>query len=155
MRVIAWAGRNAWVGWLFCLPLVWTLISWALDRNPPFAIVGPIQVVNAKPGETAFFTAEVRRDLDRECSVDFSRYLIDGVGVRHDFGADPRVMTADGIRAMDVLMGGRLRLAIEIPRGANPGPAVYTSELRYRCNPLHQWWPIEVTMPLRFKIEEP
>ena len=155
MKAIKWAGQHAWLGWLFCLPVFWTLGEWAFDRDPPFAVVGPVMAFNAAPGETAFFNADVRRDLDRECSVIFSRHMIDGAGVRHDFAKDPRVMTSDGIRAMDLLMAGRLRLAVEIPRGANPGPAVYTTELQYSCNPLHRIWPIDVTMPLRFRIEPP
>ena len=155
MKAIQWAGRHAWLGWLLCLPVFMQLGEWAFDRSPPFAVVGPVTALGARPGETAYFNAEVRRDLDRECSVVFSRYMIDGAGVRHDFARDPRVMTPNGLRAMDVLMAGQLRLAVEIPRGANPGPAVYATELRYTCNPIHKLWPIEVTMPLRFWILAP
>ena len=155
MRAIKWAGQHAWLGWLLCVPIFWLAGDWAFDRHPPFAIIGPVMARNAPPGGTAYFVADVRRDLDRDCSVRFSRYLIDGAGVRHDFAVDPRVMTADGLRAMDTLMAGKLRLAVEIPRGANPGRATYTTELIYVCNPLHKWWPIEVSMPLRFVIEAP
>lgn len=151
---IKWAGRHAWLGWLLCLPLFWILADWALDRAPPFAITGPVLARNAPPGGTAFFEADVRRDLDRECSVRFSRYLIDGAGVRHEFAVD-LLMTPDGLRAMNILMAGKLRIAVEVPRGANPGKAVHTTELFYICNPLHKWWPIEVSMPLRFVIEAP
>lgn len=155
MTAIQWAGRHSWLGWLLCVPIFWTVLDWALDRHPPFAIIGPVMAHNAAPGGTVFFLADVRRDLDRDCSVRFSRYLIDGAGVRFDFAVDPRVMTPDGLRAMDILMSGKLRLALEVPRGANPGKAVYTTELIYTCNPLHAIWPILVSMPLRFVIEAP
>lgn len=152
---IKWAGRNAWLGWLLCLPIFWIAADWAMDRHPPFAIIGPVIVRNAPPGGTVFFVADVRRDLYRDCSVRFSRHMIDGAGVRFDFATEPRVMTPDGLRAMDILMAGKLCLAVDVPRGANPGKAVHTTELIYICNPLHRWWPIEVSMPLRFVIEAP
>ena len=155
MRLVKWAGRNAWMGWLFCLPLFYQLVDWSLDRHPPFGIIGPVEVRGGKPGETVYFHAPVRRDLDRNCSVRFSRHMIDGAGVRFDFALDPRIMTPDGLRAMDLLMDGGLRLAVDVPRGASPGRGSYTTELLYQCNPLHKWFPIAVTMPLKFTIQEP
>lgn len=153
MMAIRWAGRHAWLGWLLCVPVAWQLLDWIIDREPPFAALGAAQASPVRAGGTVVFIAAVRRDLDRDCTVQFSRHLIDGLGIRHDFAADPRVMTADGLREMDSAMGHQLRLAVNIPAGAAPGPATYTSDLIYRCNPVHVLWPIAVSMPLRFHID--
>ena len=153
MKIRAWAERHSWVAWLLCVPIFIQGAVWLADRSPPFAITGPVVTIDAQPGELAFFTALVRRDLDRNCSVSFSRHLIDGRGVRFDLLKEPGVMTAAGLRAMDAAMGGYLRLAVEVPAGAAPGPAIFATDLSYACNPIHRAWPIDVSLSLLFVIK--
>lgn len=152
-KLISWAGHNAWAGWLLSLPFLLMAGVWLTDRAPPFAVIGPVVVSNARAGEIVYFTAPVRRDLDRECSVVFSRHIIDVRGIRFDISTAPGVMTAAGLRAMDAAMGAYLRLAVEVPEQAAPGQAAFVTELSYACNPVHRAWPIEVSMPLLFLIQ--
>lgn len=151
--MVAWAGRNSWIGWLFSLPFLVQGGVWLADRSPPFAVIGPVVVTTARPGDIAFFTAPVRRDLERDCSVVFSRHIVDVRGIRFEVSKEPGVMTAAGLRAMDAAMGSYLRLAVEVPEQAAPGQAAFVTELSYACNPIHRAWPIEVSMPLLFLIQ--
>ena len=155
MKIRAWAESHAWVAWLLCVPIVWQGGLWLTDRSPPFAITGAVVTVNARPGDMAFFTALVRRDLDRDCSVLFTRHLIDGKGMRFDLSKEPGVLTAEGLQAMDAAMGGYLRLAVAVPESAAPGPAIFATNFSYMCNPIHRAWPIEVSMSMLFVIEDP
>lgn len=152
-KIIDWAGRNVWIGWLLAIPFLLQGVIWLTDRAPPFSVIGPVVVSNARPGEIIYFTAPVRRDLDRECSVMFSRHIIDVRGIRFELTKEPGVMTAAGLRAMDAAMGKYLRLAVEVPEQAAPGQAAFVTELSYACNPVHRAWPIEVSMPLLFLIQ--
>ena len=64
--------------WLPRLVLVGVLIwigAMALDREPPFRL-NSYWTNQPKPGGTLVVRAKVHRDLDRECSVVFSRYQI-------------------------------------------------------------------------------
>ena len=152
-RILAWTTRHTMVGWALAVALfaLWP-VRWALDREPPFAITGPVTVVNPEAGGEVFFDMPVRRDIERECSATFARYMIDAKGFRRDFDRDPRHVSADAIRAMELRMDGRLQLAIPTAYGMPPGRSTYTTILQYRCNPLHAWWPIEVTMTLEFEV---
>lgn len=153
IRFICWARRNSLFGWaLLGLAAVLWPVRWAFDRDPPFAITGPVTVVNAQAGGEVMFNAPVRRDLDRECSVMFARYMIDAAGFRRDFDKGPRPMSAEDLRAMDKRMNRHLQIAIPTAAGMPPGASVYTVNLLYRCNPLHALYPIEVTMTLPFEI---
>ena len=119
---------------------------WATGYAPPFAAIDPIVAEPAAPGQTAIFrSALVRRDLDRECSVRFSRHFIDAGGVRFDY-AGQAGMTAAGLRDMNTRMQNGFRLASVIPAGALPGYGEVVTELFYVCNPMQLIWPIEVTM---------
>jgi len=77
--------------WLPRLALVCVLIwigAMALDRAPPFKLLS-YWTNQPKPGGTLVVRAKVHRDLDRECSVAFSRYLFDRFGARHERAVDP------------------------------------------------------------------
>lgn len=151
-RLVVWAGAHAWLGWLFCLPIAWKFAVWATDTTPPFQLLAQAVVVSGPPGGEVAFEAEVRRDLDRECSVAFSRHIVDARGFRHDFEGEPRYLSAEGLRRMDDDMGGKLRLIVNIPKAAAVGPAVYAAELRYVCNPLQTLFPIRTHMTLPFDV---
>lgn len=151
-HVVHWAGRHVWLAWLLCLPVLWQLADWALDRQPPFALLGSPAVSRARPGETAVFVVRVRRDLDRDCSVRWQRHVIDSQAVRHDF-AGHFEMSPDELRQMAEAMGPDwLRVAIEVPAGAAPGRAQVVTNLLYVCNPLHERWPIAVTTVLPLEV---
>lgn len=149
MRIILWTGRHSRIGWVLALVLVaW----WATDREPPFAITGPVVVKNAQAGQQFSFVAPVRRDIERDCDVSWTRFIVDGLGVRHDFLEKTRSMSADGIRNLQSDMGPYLRLSVPIPQGAAPGRASYQNALEYVCNPTHWLVPIRVHMRIDFEV---
>jgi hypothetical protein len=152
-RFFDWTLRHAKVGWwLACLLVVGWPLRWACDRESPFAITGPVTVINARAGQEVFFDAPVRRDLDRECSAMFTRWIVDSDGFRRDFERDPRFASAEDIRRMDAQMNHRLQLAVPVPLAMPVGKAQYMTSLKYECNPLHKRFPIEVTMALEFEV---
>ena len=139
--------------------LPWLVISlalvqvsvWAMDRSPPFALLS-FKVNSPQPGQLLTVEAKVRRDLDRECSVYFSRYLFDSIGVRYDL-TGPQMMSPSAIRQMDSLAPGELNLILPVPTTFRPGPAVFSTVLEYRCNPLQDLIrPIYVQMHIAFEV---
>lgn len=115
--------------------LLWVL-GMAVDRSPPFKLLSA-WASQPKPGGVLVVRAKVWRDLDRECSVSFSRYLFDKVGARHE-ASGPQMMTPKALRNMDALAPGELNLQVPIPINFPAGPAALTTVLEYRCNALQR-----------------
>jgi len=135
--------------WMFGL---WAVIlgTWGLDREPPF-VLGPYTVNSPAPGGVLVFDAQVTRQLERQCSVQFSRHMFDSTGMRIDI-APLTNMSAEALENMDGVMDGRLKLRVSIPHGASPGPAKFVTVLDYRCNPLHYVYPIHILMTVDFEV---
>lgn len=125
-------------------------LYWALDRTPPF-VMTDYTVLNATRGETVYVTATVERDVGRDCTVNFVRYLIDANKARHDIGGT-QYMTAAALQQMERDMPDSLRLAVHIPADAPVGPATLVTALEYRCNPLHALWPMDVLLEMKLKV---
>ena len=143
--------------WLWRAILIGCLIQvgfWAVDRSSPFRLIS-YTTTSAPPGGSALVVAKVRRDLARDCSVVFSRHMFDASGARFDIVAG-QAMSGYALRLMDALTPGELRLRVDVPASAVPGPAHLVSALEYSCNPFHRAFaPIEVVMGLQFVIEKP
>lgn len=151
-RALSWARRHVWVAWLLCLPVLWQAVDWVLDRHPPFSFIGAPSVVSARAGQSAVYVVRVRRDLDRDCSVRWQRYIIDSQAVRHDF-AGRFELAPEALRQMAAAMGPEwLRVAVEVPVGAASGRAQVVTTLLYVCNPIHEHWPIAVTTVLPLEV---
>ena len=108
-------------------------------------------VFNASRGETAYVNATVKRDVGRDCTVNFVRYLIDANKARHDIGGT-QYMTAAALQQMERDMPDSLRLAVRIPADVPVGPATLVTALEYRCNPLHALWPMDVLLEMKLKV---
>lgn len=139
---------------LFSWAIIWACalvaLYWALDRTPPF-VMTEYTVLNATRGETAYVTATVERDVGRDCTVNFVRYLIDANKARHDIGGT-QYMTAAALRQMERDMPDSLRLAVRIPADVPIGPATLVTALEYRCNPMHSLWPMDVLLEMKLKV---
>ena len=137
--------------WLVIVLSLGQVAVWATDRYPPFALISATSNT-PMPGGQLMVQAKVRRDLERDCSVMFSRYMFDSVGVRYDM-TGPQMMSAEAIRAMDALAPGELNLIVRVPETFRPGRAVFTTVLEYRCNPLQDLLrPIYVRMDIPFEV---
>lgn len=142
---LRWVPRLALVG-----VLVWIGVM-EFDREPPFKLLS-YATNQPTPGGTLIVRAHVRRDLERECSVTFSRYLFDKVGARHE-ASGQQLMTPQALRNMDALAPGELNLQVPIPSIFPPGPATLTTVLEYRCNPLQDLLrPISVELNMAFEV---
>ena len=148
-RHILMMERSLWIAYAIIAIAVAQLAWWALDRYPPFALL-KINEISVHSNVVRFNLA-VRRDLDRGCSVEFSRHLIDSDGYRHD-AAVGQIMDAQTLAEMDKRMGGRLLLSMDLPAGMARGPAAMVTVLKYACNPLQELWPIPVRMTVPFEV---
>ncbi len=151
-RVLRKSQSLRWIGVGFVLIVaVGQVIWWALDRSPPFRVLSH-QVNSPHAGGVLTVRAKVQRDLERDCSVTFSRYLFDRNGTRHE-NTGPQVMTAQAIRNMDAMAPGELNEQMLVPANFPPGPGSMTTVLEYRCNPLqYVARPIPVEMNIPFEV---
>lgn len=149
--VFQWLLHWRWIPRAVLLALsAWVLVM-AFDREPPLALISS-WTSSPKPGGILVVRAKVRRDLDRECSATFSRYLFDKFGSRHE-ATGPQMMTAQGIRNMDALAPGELNVQLPVPINFPAGPAIMTTIFEYRCNPLQDLFrPIGVEMNIPFEV---
>ena len=141
--------RTIWIAWAVMLAAVLQLAYWALDREPPFEMTKINSVMIY--GDVVKFDLNVRRDLTRNCSVEFGRHFIDSAGYRHDIVVG-QIMDAQALAEMDKAMGGKLLLSMDLPPGMARGSAVMNTVLRYSCNPLQALWPIQVRMAVPFEV---
>lgn len=138
--------------WLATFVLFVTIIAagfLALDREPPFAIL-EVEPAAARAGETVKLHMTVRRDVERECSAEFTRYVFDSGFTRYYI--DRGQASADFIRNLEKKSPGHLNIAFTIPADVDPGPATLETVLDYRCNKMHRLWPIEVTTIAPFTV---
>ena len=148
-RHILMMERSLWIAYAIIALALAQLGWWALDRAPPFALL-KINAVEVNQN-VARFNLDVRRQLDRGCSVEFARHLIDADGYRHDTSVG-QIMDAQALAEMDRRMGGRLLLSMDLPAGMAKGPAAMVTALRYACNPLQNIWPIQIRMTVPFEV---
>ena len=144
-----WLQRWMWLANLTIVLAFVIIATYAADRAPPYKILEsePFEI---RAGQTGVFKAKVWRDPGRTCSADFSRFIFDSAGARHDLGNS--MATAKMIADMERKAPGRLTLSIEMPPALAPGPATMVTTLHYKCNKVHAIWPIEVTTELPFTV---
>jgi hypothetical protein len=125
------------------------IATYAADRATPFKVLTmePLQVAR---GETATFKATVWRDTTRSCAAEFSRFIFDSAGSRHDLGNSN--VTAEMIQSMEKAAPGKLTISVQIPQSVALGQAKLVTALQYRCNKVHAIWPIETTTELPFTV---
>ena len=149
-RITHWMDRYIIVSWMVIAGASAVLAYWALDRTPPFALKN-YTVFNSAAGQTAFVNASVERVLTRDCTVTFSRYLVDSQRIRHEIGG-AQYMSSAALNQMEQDMPGALRLAIKLPMDMPVGPANLITALEYRCNPMHGLWPVEVLIQMKLEV---
>lgn len=139
----------SWV-WTGLLILgIGSLAYLAMDREPPFSVV-QVYPASARPGEQVEIVAKVRRDLDRQCASDMSRFVFDGRGTRWD--EPTRHFSPDTIAMMARQNPDTLRVSVTVPKDAYPGQGSVVSDLEYHCNVTHAFWPIRITAVMPFTI---
>lgn len=121
------------------------VVIWGFDRAAPFHVIE----YDAPPthrGDTAVIKIGVKRDLARKCSVTYSRMFIDSKGSTFDLTDGVRMLGAAALDELNRHNPDGLTLRVKIPEAAESGRAVVLTSLEYVCNPLHQVYPIPITM---------
>lgn len=136
--------------WAILLAAAAAMLFLAMDREPPFVSISYVSTP-AQRGGTAVINAEVRRDLRRRCSVQFSRFMVDAAGTRWEV-TPLTTVTAQGLRVFDAASTDRLRVPVNVPLGAAPGRATLITPLAYRCNVMHDFFPIDVVLSYQFEV---
>ena len=126
----------------------------ALDRSPPFAMLQPeYPPPTVQPGQDVALRANVRRDVERNCSATMDRFVHFVDGRRQDL--PQRRYTAQAIADMEAVSPGRMAPVISVPDWAPPGRATLHTTLYYRCNVTHDFKPIVVVLYLPFEVVAP
>lgn len=144
------ARRAARIGAIVLVLPVIIVISWLFDRTPPFELLN-YTAIPARAGQVLHVDGPVRRDVDRMCSVEFSRAIYSADGTRI-FDGKKSTMNSKALSLMDKQMAGRFKVDYDIPPTAKPGPITVVTNLDYECNPSHQIWPIEVVVVIKSEV---
>lgn len=123
---------------------------WMVDTSPPFEMLR-YTLPPVAPGMWTTLKAKVKRNLDRNCSVDFNRYFFDSNGERFDISTNQH-MNASAVRELDNQRPGELLFQFQVPYTAAHGPATLVTSLDYVCNPLHTLHPIQIIMVNQMEI---
>lgn len=134
------------------------LVYGLMDREPPFELL-EVYPSHAKAGQMVTIKARVKRDLDRGCDADFSRYMW-GMTPGPDLGQPIETRFVLGtshapaamIEMMDKKWPGGLVISERVPETLLPGPAKITADIYYTCNKAHYISPIKVHMEMPFTI---
>lgn len=153
MPLFLWLDRMAdrflWVAQFIIVSSIAIVGYYTLDREPPFAVLS-VEPASAKPGEWITIKAAVRRDVRRNCSAEFSRYIFDSSNTRFDVGT--QVASAELVKAINERSPNELKVSFIVPQTASPGSAWMETVLQYHCNKVHRIWPIEVTTRMPFEV---
>jgi len=125
---------------------------WSMDRKPPFELKSYISSAGV-PGQIIVIDAIVKRDLDRNCSVTFSRAFFDSRGARTELTDGAMLMNARALFEMNKLNPGQLRLPVKIPVGATSGEGTVMTILDYVCNPTHLIKPIPLVLTMKVLVQ--
>ena len=139
----------------------WTILAlcavvvlwWSLNRVEPLVIIDQTEVPSGRPGEQIRISASVMRDSTPPCSLVAHRYVVGKMGYRYII--DELNVNAETLAQMTKQFPGMLKTSIVIPMSITPGPAKLVSYLRYHCNPLDAFWPIETVTELHFTVLPP
>lgn len=100
--------------WVLILAISGAQVAWwALDRRPPFETIS-VTAQPVRPGGILLIDGKVRRDLDRDCSIVASRYMLDARGTRHEI-MGLTTMTPEALRKMDAAAPGEVHLGAANP----------------------------------------
>lgn len=133
--------------------LVWGV----MDRTPPLTLVS-VEPAAARAGEIVTIRARVNRDLSRDCSAEFSKYIFGKtigtfpLPVESRFVLGAQSASPEMIRAMERTWPGGLVVSERIPVELMPGPARLIADITYRCNKAHALFPVVVNMTLPFMV---
>jgi len=138
---------NRWEAWFYKLLVMGMVggIGWcALDRTLPITVISDTVEGDVRAGGILVLRSELVRH--RSCAMTVQQILIDGASYRHVLD-DLNFDAAPGPLGHDVY-----RRAIVVRESAVPGYARFRIIVSWRCNPLHEIWPITITSEASFML---
>ena len=123
------------------------LVVWGLDRRVPFVMTS-YSANPTMPGDVVIVRAVVERDLNRRCSVMYSRMFFDSAGSRYDITSGAQMMNADALADLNRRNPNGLVLSVTLPEQATQGKGALVTVLDYACNPVHQLFPVPMLLTM-------
>ena len=135
------------------------VFAWGMmDREPPFTLIS-VSPSSARPGDLVTIKAKVKRDIERQCDAEFSRYLFAltpgpdlGAPIETRFVLGSSMAPHSMIAMMEKTWPGGLVISERVPETVLAGPAKITADINYVCNKGHRLWPITVHMEMPFTV---
>lgn len=141
--------RFVWIAQAVIVIGILTVGYYATDRDAPFEVLS-VEPAEARPGDYVTIRAQVRRDEWRACSASFSRYVFASDGARFDMGSN--YASPEMVSQMQRTAPNMLAITFRVPEEMSAGRATVMTALEYRCNKVHNLWPIEVTTAMPFTV---
>ena len=91
-------------------------------------------------------------DLDRKCSVTYSRIFYDASGAQFDITPGVQMMTDVALNDLNRRTPDSLILSITVPPKAAPGKGALISVLDYVCNPVQQLYPVSMLVTIDVEV---
>lgn len=129
---------------LFVAPVAWM----ALDRDPPYiresGAIEPSEPIQG--GDVSVnWKVKVKKSCPPSTENNLTRMIVDAKGKRHFYDPIPSVY---GQRTPS-----RIKRTLPLPDDIAVGPAKYSSEACFACNPFQYIWPVCIGKPdLTFEI---
>lgn len=140
------------VGTLLSLLAAAQVLAWGLDRSPPVRLLA-YSAAPVAAGGTASVYAVVQRAQGRKCTSTQSHHLVDSTGRRFDLTT---AGFSETLQSGAVgLTQGRTFTAFAVPEHASQGVSRVVEQSKYICNPIHQLYPIPVTLEFAVVITAP
>lgn len=124
---------------------------YAMDRLPPLRLLSYEPGLEAKAGSYLKVSAKVWRDISRNCDLQLERFIFADSG-RARYEVASYTVPDSVIYSTEVSTPGELHYVMYVPEFAEPGPALIHTVLEYRCNKVHNVWPIVVVTEIPFTI---
>lgn len=121
------------------------LIYWAADRSPPMSLIADEPEGEARIGGMLTIRSEVIRHR-RDCRTKVEQMVVDGGRYRHVLD-DLEFAAVPGPLGRDVY-----RRTVQLRSNTLPGLASFRIIVSWRCNPLHELWPIVLSSEVPFTL---
>lgn len=124
------------VATVVCIAAAFPLYWWIVDRQPVASSVS--EVISARVMQGDFLQIDYKVTWTASCEIIAFRYIIDEMQVEWPITAQQRMVgpEPDGEPS-------EFTIRIPVPMAAAPGDAVYRGTLRFSCNPLQRFFPLE------------
>ena len=125
-------------------------LFWASNTTPPF-VLKDYKAMPLYQGGMITIDANVERDLDRRCSVKYSRKIVDSAGIVYSIEPTTE-MSYNAIKVLEELNPGKLRINAQTSNSISTGWATVLTPLSYSCNPLQKIFPIQMVLKMRVQV---